>query len=66
MIVIFNFLTTNKFEWLINMPRIVAVGTVPLITIAVFLILFFYYRFYFFVDSYYNTAGPDLSDINIS
>lgn len=54
LIVICNFFTTNKFEWLEHMPRAVAVGTVPLIIIAVFLILIFYYRFYYFLDSGYK------------
>lgn len=53
-VVLVNFITTNKFEWLEHMPRVVAVGTVPLIIIAVFLILIFYYRFYYFLNSGYK------------
>jgi hypothetical protein len=51
LIVLVNFITTNTFEWLEHMPRTVAVGTVPLIVIAVFLMLHFYSRFYCFLDS---------------
>jgi hypothetical protein len=54
LIVLFNFLETDRFEWLEHMPRIVAVSTVPLIIVAVFLILSFYYRFYKFLDSRYK------------
>jgi hypothetical protein len=51
LIVLFNFLATDRFEWLDHMPRIVAVGTAPLIIVAVSSILYFYYRFYYFLDS---------------
>jgi len=54
LIVLFNFLATDRFEWLEHMPRVVAVSTVPLIIVAVFSILFFYYRFYYFLDSGYK------------
>ena len=54
LVVLANFITTNKFRWLEHMPRAVAVGTVPLIIIAVFLTLIFYYRFYHFLDSDYK------------
>jgi hypothetical protein len=54
LIVLVNFITTDTFEWLEHMPRVVAVGTVPLIVIAVFLMLNFYYRFYYFLDSWYK------------
>jgi multisubunit Na+/H+ antiporter MnhF subunit len=54
LIVLINFIATNKFQWLEHMPRLVAVGAVPLIIIAVLLILTFYYRFYYFLDSYYK------------
>jgi len=52
MIVLFNFLTTSKFEGLEHIHKPLAVSTVPLLMIAIFLILTFYYRFYFFLDSY--------------
>jgi hypothetical protein len=51
LIVLLNFLTTGRFQWLEHMPRVVAVGTVPLMLGAAFSILFFYYRFYCFLDS---------------
>lgn len=51
LVVLVNFITTNKFEWLEHMPRVIAVGTIPLLIIAVFLILIFYFRFYYFLDS---------------
>ena len=54
LIVLFNFIATNRFQWLAQMPRFVAVGTVPLIILAVLLILSFYYRFYYFIDSFYK------------
>ena len=57
LVVLVNFITTNKLEWLEHMPRVVVVGTVPLIIIAVFLILVFYYRFYYFLDSGYKTRN---------
>jgi len=50
-IVFFNFLATDRFDLLEHMPRVVAVTTVPLIIAAVSLILFFYYKFYNFLDS---------------
>jgi hypothetical protein len=55
LIVIFNFFTTKRLEWLEHMPRIVAVGTVPLMIIAVILILIFYCKFYYYLDSVYKT-----------
>lgn len=55
-IVLYNFIATKRFEWLGHMPRVFAVGTVPLIIVAVFLMLFFYYRFYRFLDSE-NSSG---------
>ena len=54
LIVLVNFIATDAFKWLEHMPRAVAVGTVPLIVIVVFLILHFYYRFYCFLDSCYK------------
>lgn len=54
LIVLINFIATHRFEWLEHMQRTVAVGTVPLIIIAVFLILTFYYKFYYFLDSDYK------------
>lgn len=54
LIVLVNLIATDTFEWLEHMPRVVAVGTVPLIVIAVILMLHFYYRFYCFLDSWYK------------
>lgn len=51
LIVLLNFLATGRFQWLEHMPRVAAVGTVPLMIGAAFSILFFYYRFYCFLDS---------------
>ena len=51
LIVLFNFFTTDRFEWLEHVPRVVAVSTVPFIIVAVCLMLFFYYRFYHFLDT---------------
>ena len=51
LIVIFNFFITKIFDWLEHIPRGVAVGIFPLSIIAVFLILIFYSRFYYFLDS---------------
>ena len=51
LIVLLNFLATGRFQWLEHMPRVVAVGTVPLMIGAALTILFFYYRFYWFLDS---------------
>jgi hypothetical protein len=50
-VVLINFLTINKFVWLEHMHRGVAVGTVPLLIIAVLLMLNFYYRFYCLLES---------------
>lgn len=61
LIVLFNFLATDRFEWIEHMPRIVAVSTVPLIIVAVFLILSFYYRFYKFLDSGYKIENESTS-----
>jgi len=61
LLVLFNFLATGRFEWLEHMPRIVAVSTVPLIIVAVFLILSFYYRFYKFLDSGYKIENESAS-----
>jgi hypothetical protein len=49
LIVIVNFIVTDRFEWLEHMPQAMAIATVPLIIAAVCLILFFYYRFYSFL-----------------
>jgi hypothetical protein len=49
LIVVFNFIATNQFNWLEHMPRIIAAGTIPLLIIAVLLMLNFYYRFYRFL-----------------
>lgn len=50
LIVLVNYLKFHKFSWLENMHRIVAVGTLPFIALAVVLILYFYYKFYQFVS----------------
>jgi len=60
LIVLVNFFTIGKFEWLEHMPRPIAVGTLPILTIAVLLILFFYFRFYRFLDSYYKSKTEDV------
>jgi hypothetical protein len=49
-IVLFNFIAFKRFEWLEHMPRGIAVGTVPLIIAAMLCMLYFYYRFYRFLD----------------
>jgi hypothetical protein len=54
LIVLVNFVATDSFQWLEHMPRAIAVGTVPLIIIAVFLMLHFYYRFYCLLESLQN------------
>jgi hypothetical protein len=51
LIVLINFLTTKNFLWLEHMPKLVSVGTIPLLIIAFLLILNFYYRFYYFLNS---------------
>ncbi len=51
LIVLSNFIATKRFYWLEHMPRSFALGTIPLIIIAVLLMLFFYYSFYRFIDS---------------
>jgi hypothetical protein len=56
-IVLFNFIATKRFEWLEHMPRGIALGTVPLIIAAVLLMLYFYYRFYRFLDSENSTGN---------
>jgi len=50
LIVMVNFIVAGRFAWAEHMPRGAAVLTVPLIAVAVFLMLFFYYRFYQAVD----------------
>ncbi len=54
LIVLFNFLSANRFQWLEHMPRAAAVATVPILIMAVILILAFYYRFYYFLDECYK------------
>jgi hypothetical protein len=46
LVVLINFLMFREFNWLENMARPVAVGTVPLIVASVILILHFYLKFY--------------------
>jgi len=52
LIVLANFLITHRLEWLEHMPRVIAVGTVPVIISAVCFMLYFYYQFYCFLDSH--------------
>ena len=52
-IVLFNFVLIGSFKWLEHMPRGMALGTVPVILLAVGCMLFFYYRFY----RYLNATG---------
>ncbi len=56
-IVLFNFIDTKQFEWFEHMSRGIALGTVPLVITAVLLMLFFYYRFYQFIDSDNSTGN---------
>ncbi len=51
LIVLLNFISRKKFEWLEHMPKVIAVGTVPLIILAVSFMLFFYYQFYCYLNS---------------
>jgi hypothetical protein len=51
LIVLFNFISTDRFEWLEHMPRAVAVGTAPIIILAVCFMLYFYYQFYRYLAS---------------
>ncbi len=53
-IVLINFLISSELQWLEHMPRIIAVGTVPLLFIAVLLILNFYKRFFQYLNSIEN------------
>jgi len=57
LIVILNFLSANQFERFEHIPRIVVAGTVPFLIAAVFLILYFYFRFYCFLDSRYENEA---------
>jgi hypothetical protein len=54
LIVLLNFISRNRFEWLEHMPRIIAVSTVPLIIMAVCFMLYFYYQFYCYLNSNEN------------
>jgi len=54
--VLFNFIAFRQFEWLEHMPRGIAVGTVPLVIAAVLSMLYFYFRFYRFLD-FENSTG---------
>lgn len=51
LIVLLNFLSRDRFEWLEHMPRVIAVSTVPLIILAIFFMLIFYYQFYCYLNS---------------
>lgn len=48
-IVLIHFVLAGRFEWLEHMPRPVAVGTMPLVVVAVCLMLYFYLRLYGFL-----------------
>jgi len=54
LIVLLNFISRDRFEWLEHMPRVIAVSTVPLIILAVCFMLYFYYRFYCYLNSIGN------------
>ena len=54
LIVLLNFILRDRFEWLEHMPRVIAVGTVPLIVLAVCFMLYFYYQFYRYLNSSRN------------
>ena len=53
-IVLLNFISRGRFEWLDHMPRIIVVSTVPLIVLAVCFMLYFYYKFYCYLNSSRN------------
>jgi len=55
LIALFNFLIIQRVEWLEHMPRAIAVGTVPVIILAVCFMLYFYCQFYCFLGSNGNT-----------
>jgi hypothetical protein len=50
LIVLINYLKSHKFDWLEHMPRIFAVGTLPLIALSALLMLYFYFKFYQFLS----------------
>ena len=54
LIVLLNFISRDRFEWLDHMPRIIVVSTVPLIILAVCFMLYFYYQFYCYLKSSRN------------
>jgi hypothetical protein len=54
LIVLLNFISRDRFEWLEHMPRVIAVSTVPIILLAVCFILYFYYQFYCYLNSSRN------------
>lgn len=47
--VLVNFMSTGKFAWAEHMPQTVSIGAVPLIAVLAGLMLFFYYRLYYFL-----------------
>jgi hypothetical protein len=50
-LVLLNFVAKDRFEWIEHMPRTIAVSTVPVMTLAVCFMLYFYYRFYCYLNS---------------
>jgi hypothetical protein len=58
-----NLLTIEKFEWPERVPGLFALGTIPMLTIAIGLILFFYFRFYWFLDSYSKNKPEDVRTV---
>ena len=62
LVVLVNFLMHRKFNWLEHMPRPVAIGTVPLIVVAAIFILYFYLKFY----QYLNVYSKKSSDVTVS
>jgi len=53
-LVLANFIATDRFHWLEHMSRTAAVGTLPVIIAAVCLMLVFYCRFCRFLDVWYK------------
>ena len=57
LIVVINFLSSDTFKWLESTPGLSAAGALPFLTGAVLLILIFYFRFYFYLNSYAPSDG---------
>jgi hypothetical protein len=64
LIVLIHFLVSGKFNWLEDMPRSVAVGTIPFIGGGAVLILYFYLQFYHYltIPSKKNASDVTASD----